>query len=106
MPIPHYIYCFFVIAAFEKEAFWEVDAHFVTCKSQGNRAATCGAIAPEYDLPTIEEAITKLAQENKQYDAGGELIVPHRIIIFLEKKYQSNKSMSELCQIYINEYLA
>ena len=62
--------------------------------------------APEYDLPTIEEAITKLAQENKQYDAGGELIVPRRIIIFLEKKYQSNKSMSELCQIYINEYLA
>lgn len=62
--------------------------------------------APEYDLPTIEEAIIKLAQENKQYDAGGELIVPRRIIIFLEKKYQSNKSMSELCQIYINEYLA
>ena len=61
--------------------------------------------APEYDLPTIEEAIIKLAQENKQYDAGGELVVPRRIINFLEKKYQSGKSMSELSKIYIEEYL-
>ena len=61
--------------------------------------------APEYDLPTIEEAIIKLAQENKQYDAGGELVVPRRIINFLEKKYQSGKSMAELSKIYIEEYL-
>ena len=61
--------------------------------------------APEYDLPTIEEAIIKLAQENKQYDVGGELVVPRRIINFLEKKYQSGKSMSELSKIYIEEYL-
>ena len=30
--------------------------------------------AQAYDLPTIEEAITKLAQENKPYDAGGEVV--------------------------------
>lgn len=62
--------------------------------------------APEYDVPTIEEAIKKLAQENKQYDKGGEIIVPRRIINFLNKKYQSDKSLSELCNIYIDEYTA
>lgn len=59
----------------------------------------------EYDLPTIEEAITKIAKENKQMDKGGEIIVPRRIIVFLEKKYQSKKPLHELCQIYIDEYL-
>jgi hypothetical protein len=62
--------------------------------------------APEYNLPTIEEAIKTLAKENKQYDAGGEVIVPRRIIKFLENKYQSGKSLQELCNIYIDEYLA
>ena len=62
--------------------------------------------APEYDLPTIEKAIKKLAQENKQNDAGGEVVVPRRIIYFFENKYQSGKSISELSNIYINEYLA
>ena len=62
--------------------------------------------APEYNLPTIEEAIKKLAQENKQYDKGGEIIVPRRIINFLNNKYQSNKPLSELCNIYIDEYIA
>ena len=61
--------------------------------------------APEYNLPTIEEAIKKLAQENKKYDAGGEVIVPRRIIKFLENKYQSGKPIQELCNIYIDEYL-
>ncbi len=62
--------------------------------------------APEYNCPTIEEAIKKLAQENKQYDKGGEIVVPRRIINFLNKKYQSNKPLSELCNIYIDEYTA
>ena len=62
--------------------------------------------APEYDLPTIEEAITKIAKEDKNHDAGGEMIVPRRIILILEQKYQSKKPLSELCQVYINEYLA
>lgn len=61
--------------------------------------------APEYNLPTIEEAIKKLAQENKKYDVGGEVIVPRRIIKFLENKYQSGKPIQELCNIYIDEYL-
>ena len=62
--------------------------------------------APEYDLPTIEEAIEKLAKENKEYDEGGEVVVPRRIIIFLEKKYNSGKPLSELCKIYVDTYLA
>lgn len=59
----------------------------------------------EYDLPTIEEAIKKLAIENKQYDMDGEVIVPRRIIKMLEKKYQSNLPIADLCGIYLNEYL-
>ena len=62
--------------------------------------------APEYNLPTIEEAIKQLAQENKKNDKGGEVIVPRRIIKFLNNKYNSEKSLNELCNIYINEYLA
>ena len=62
--------------------------------------------APEYNLPTIEEAIQKLAQENKKYDVGGEVIVPRRIIAFFEKKYNSGKPVSELCKIYLDTYLA
>ena len=61
--------------------------------------------APECALPTIEEAIIRLAQENKKNDAGGEVIVPRRIIKFMEKKYNSKKSLTDLCQIYLDEYL-
>ena len=61
--------------------------------------------APEYDLPTIEEAIQKIARENRDRDAGGEVIVPRRIVKFLEKKYQSNKPLSYLCGVYLEEYL-
>ena len=59
----------------------------------------------EYDLPTIDEAIVELARENKKNDAGGEVIVPRRIIKFLEKKYDTKRPLSELCGIYLNEYL-
>jgi hypothetical protein len=61
--------------------------------------------APEYDASTIEEAISALARENKQNDVGGEVIVPRRIIKFFEKKYDSQRPLSELCEIYIKEYL-
>lgn len=61
--------------------------------------------APEYDFPTIEEAIMSLARENKKNDAGGEVIVPRRIIKFFEKKYESKKSLSYLCGVYLEEYL-
>ena len=61
--------------------------------------------AAEYDLPTVEEAIQRLANDNKAKDAGGEVIVPRRIIAFFEKKYQSNQSMAYLCGIYLDEYL-
>ena len=62
--------------------------------------------APEYDVPTIEEAIVKLAHENKQYDEGGEVVVPRRIIKFFENKYNSGKPLTELCNLYIESYLA
>ena len=61
--------------------------------------------AEAYDMPTIEEAITKLAHENKRNDAGGEVIVPRRIICILEKKYESKKGLGYLCGIYLEEYL-
>ena len=61
--------------------------------------------AEAYDMPTIEEAITKLAHENKRYDAGGEVVVPRRIISILEKKYESKKGLGYLCGIYLEEYL-
>lgn len=61
--------------------------------------------APEYAVSTIDEAIVNLAQENKKNDAGGEVIVPRRIIKFMEKKYNSKKSLTDLCQIYLEEYL-
>ena len=59
----------------------------------------------EYDLPTIEEVIIKLARDNKKYDVGGEIIVPRRIIKFLDKKYNSNHSLAYLCNVYLEEYL-
>ena len=59
----------------------------------------------EYDSPTIEEAIIRLAKEHKSHDEGGEVIVPRRIIKFFETKYQSNKPLNYLCGIYLEEYL-
>jgi hypothetical protein len=56
-------------------------------------------------MPTIEETITKQAHENKRKDAGGEVIVPHRIINILEKKYESKKGLGYLCGVYLEEYL-
>ena len=61
--------------------------------------------AAEYDLPSIEEVIRKLAQENKKLDLGGEVVVPRRIIKILEKKYASEKPLSYLCGVYLDEYL-
>jgi hypothetical protein len=61
--------------------------------------------AEEYDLPTIEDAIRKIAADNKKLDRGGEVTVPRRIILILENKYKSEKSLSYLCSIYTEEYL-
>lgn len=61
--------------------------------------------AEKYDLPTVEDAIKKLAAENKAKDGGGEVIVPRRIIKLLNNKYQSEKSLAYLCGIYLDEYL-
>jgi len=58
----------------------------------------------EVSYKTIDEAITKLAKENKKYDKGGDVIVPRRIILMMEDKYHSGKSIEELCSIYIKNY--
>lgn len=60
--------------------------------------------AAPYLLPTIDEALAAMAAEHRQYDKGGELIVPRRAIRVLEEKYRSGKSLKELCSIYIAAY--
>jgi len=58
----------------------------------------------EVSFETIEEAIKNLAIRNKRLDKGGDLIVPRRIILMMEDKYQSGKDIKELCKIYIDNY--
>lgn len=45
-----------------------------------------------------------LRKETAGEDEGGELVVPRRILLMLEKKYQSKLSIDKLCEIYIREY--
>ena len=52
----------------------------------------------------IASAIAVLAKEDRRKDEGGELVVPRRILLMLERKYQSRLSIEELCEIYIKEY--
>lgn len=59
----------------------------------------------EYDFETIEQAIEYIARENKKHDSAGELVVPRRTIKVLEKKYKSEKPLSYLCNVYVNEFL-
>ncbi len=54
--------------------------------------------------PDIASAIAVLAKEDRRKDEGGELVVPRRILLMLERKYQSRLSIEELCEIYIREY--
>ena len=61
--------------------------------------------SPAYALPTIEEAIVKLAREYKKYYRAGDVVIPKRIIVLFEQKYESGKPLEELCQIYVKEYL-
>lgn len=61
--------------------------------------------AKRYTMPTIDEALAELAKDHRRYDKGGDIVVPRRIIRFMERKYQSGKSLSELCSIYTAEYL-
>jgi hypothetical protein len=54
--------------------------------------------------PDIASAIAVLAKEDRRKDEGGELVVPRRILLMLERKYQSKLSIKELCELYIREY--
>jgi len=54
--------------------------------------------------PDIASAIAVLAKEDRRKDEGGELVVPRRILLMLERKYQSSLPIEELCEIYIREY--
>lgn len=60
----------------------------------------------DFDQETLEEAILALARENRARDKGGEIVVPRRILLMMEKKYRSGRPLSELCALYINEYLS
>lgn len=59
----------------------------------------------EYDLPTVEEAVTRLAQKKKSYYKSGDIIVPQRLIMIFEEKYKSGKSIAELSKLYIDEFV-
>ena len=54
--------------------------------------------------PDIASAIAVLAKEDRRKDEGGELVDSRRILLMLERKYQSRLSIEELCEIYIREY--
>jgi len=60
---------------------------------------------PEVSYPTIKEAIKQLAIKNKQLDKGGDMIVPRRIILMMEEKYQSGIKAEELYKMYIKSYV-
>lgn len=59
----------------------------------------------EYEFSSVEKAIIKIAQDNKKHDKGGEVVVPRRIIKFLAKRYKCEQPISQLCQVYLDEYL-
>ncbi len=56
------------------------------------------------EYPDIGSAVAALAAANRKADKGGELIVPRRVLIALEKKYKSSLTINELCGIYVKEY--
>ncbi|MBQ6550077.1 MAG: hypothetical protein IJL78_01545 [Lachnospiraceae bacterium] len=77
-------------------------------RMHGKRKADAEAYfreAPEFDKPTIEEAIEALAGYERDRDLGGDLAVPRRIVDILEKKYESGLSQAELLKIYLETYL-
>ena len=80
-------------------------AHNYMHKRDKNATRRLYLDSAEYDFATIEEAIKRIANDNKAYGLGGELIVPQRIIKILEEKYRSGKPLSYLCKIYIEEFL-
>ena len=54
------------------------------------------------DRPEVEEAIKKLAIQNRDDNHGGEVIIPLRSIRMMLPKYETDKSMKELFKIYID----
>ncbi|MBR2281618.1 MAG: hypothetical protein IJ863_03240 [Spirochaetales bacterium] len=60
--------------------------------------------AEAFSYPDIRSAIGALADIDRSHDLGGELIVPRRIMLMMERKYNSGMSLREMCCIYIEEY--
>ena len=60
--------------------------------------------AEAFSYPDLETAIGALADLDRPYDMGGELIVPRRIMNIMERKYQSGLSTKEMCIRYIEDY--
>lgn len=55
--------------------------------------------------PTIESAIEELASQAKHIEENSDIIIPKRILKLMEEQYHSGKSLDELCNIYIKNYL-
>ena len=61
-------------------------------------------IGADFNCDSIEDAIAKLALREKKIDRGGEVIVPRRLLLMLEKRYQSNLTTEALCKEYLTAY--
>ena len=59
----------------------------------------------DYKFGTIEEAVAKLATNNKKYYVGGDIEVPTRIIEIFKERYNSDIKMEELVNIYTNTFI-
>jgi len=62
------------------------------------------AIYDSSNHPDIQSAIRALAQDFRNRDMGADLVVPRRIMLMMEKKYNSGLSVGEMCSIYITEF--
>ena len=61
--------------------------------------------SPDLACDSITDAIARLAEREKPLDKGGEVIVPRRLILLLRERYQSDRSLEELCHEYLTVYL-
>ena len=60
--------------------------------------------ADAFSYPDIQSAIKSLADMDRPNDKGGELTVPRRVMMMMEKKYHSGLTVREMCELYIRSY--
>lgn len=59
----------------------------------------------DYQFDTFEEAVEKLAKEQKEAQIGIDMVIPNRIINFLIERYQVDISEQEVLKLYIEKYV-